>query len=548
MVRRAATAELNGEGAAGREPGRLLPWGAAAVGLLCYQLAAARFPVEWDGAQLVLGLDHFDVANGTPHPPGYWLYVAAGRLVRAATPLDGAASMTLVASGAGAVTVGLTAGLGRAMGGRLHGVLAAALVLTSPFLWFYGASVGTYALDAAACAVLVALAWHARPGSWHGLAAAAALGAAAGFRQTSLLLFAPLAVIAVARSARSPRSWVQAAVTGASAVAVWLVPMLAEQPGGLGAWRTASDALLEGSVEQTALWSGTAEVVTRNMTQGATYLGIALMPAALVGGVACGAWLGGWQGRRPTGDPGRPWWTSAPVILAAATVPAVAFLVVVHFGKAGYVLAALPAAVLLLVLPVARLAQRGRVAVAAVALLVASLSAGRFLLAPALVPESLVDGTPLFLTTSVNGAPFPFTRRAIEASDRLTARQLALRDVFRPATDVLVWGWRNGGERYRHATLTLPEFTTAFVRDSVHVHTSREGRWETVPDAELEVPPGGRAVFVLAHVPPDLELLLEAGTAEAVRLPTGPTVWAVRPGVTLLGVQVVEGDPTVDGR
>jgi hypothetical protein len=113
---------------------------------------------------------------------------------------------------------------------------------------------------------------------------------------------------------------------------------------------------------------------------------------------------------------------------------------------------------------------------------------------------------------------------------------------------VLVWGWLNGGERYRHATLTLPEFTTAFLRDSVHIHTARDGRWETVPDLELEVPPGGRAVFVLAHVPPDLEALLAAGTAEAVRLPTGPTVWAVRPGVTLLGVQVVEGDTTVDGR
>jgi hypothetical protein len=130
-------------------------------------------------------------------------------------------------------------------------------------------------------------------------------------------------------------------------------------------------------------------------------------------------------------------------------------------------------------------------------------------------------------------------------SDRTTSRQLALADAFDPARDVLVWGWLNGGERYRHATLTLPEFTTSFVRDSTHVHTARGGRWRTDPDTTLEVPPGGRAVFVLAHVPPDLEVLLAAGAAEAVDLEPGLTVWVVGPGVTLLGVQVVEGDTSV---
>jgi hypothetical protein len=222
--------------------------------------------------------------------------------------------------------------------------------------------------------------------------------------------------------------------------------------------------------------------------------------------------------------------------------------VLVHFGKAGYLLAALPAAVLLLVRPAVRLRRRGRTAVAAATLVVATLSTARFLLAPALVPAGMVDATPLYWTTSVNGAPFPFTRRAMEDSDRLVADQLALRDVSDPAHDVLVWGWLNGGDRYRHATLVLPDFTTSFVRDSLHVHTARGGRWETVPDTRLEVPPGGRAVFALAHVPPDLQVLLDAGAAEAVTLPTGPTVWAVRPGVTLLGVEVVEGDASVDGR
>ena len=123
--------------------GRLGSWAFAAAALLTCQLVAARYPVEWDGAQLVLGLDRLDVTNDTPHPPGYWLYLVAGRLVRAATPLDGTASLTLVASLAAAATVGLTHALGRAVGGRVLGAVAAALVLSSPFVWFYGASVDT---------------------------------------------------------------------------------------------------------------------------------------------------------------------------------------------------------------------------------------------------------------------------------------------------------------------------------------------------------------------------------------------------------------------
>lgn len=525
--------------------------GLGLLALVAFQAVAARFPVEWDGAQLVMALDRFDVSNGTPHPPGYWLYIAAGRLVRGVTWLDGTASLTLVSSVAAATTVGLTHALGRAMGGRLLGVSAAGLVFSSPFLWFYGASVDTYTLDALACIVLLTLAWHARPGSWHGVAAAGALGLAAGFRQTSLLLFAPLAVVAMVRSARGLRTWVTGGTVGAAAIASWLVPMLLEQPGGIGAWREASDALLQGSVEQTALFAGTAEVVTRNMTQGATYATVAFLPAAVVALVAGVQLLRrrrvpdgpGTDAPRPQGP--RPWWAGSPALAALGAGPAVLFLVLIHFGKAGYLLAALPAGVLLLVAPVSRLPLRARPAVAITALVVCVLSVQRFLLAPGIVPEALVDGTPLWLTSSVNGAPYPFTAEAIAESDRLTGAYLALADEFDPARDVLVWGWLNGGERYRHATLTLPQFTTSFVRDSQHLHTARGGRWRTDPDTTLEVPAGGRAVFALAHVPPDLQVLLDAGLAQPVRLATGPTVWVVEPGVTLLGVEVVEGDTSV---
>ena len=566
------------------EPDRLVTLAVALVAFFAYRAVAARYPVEWDGAQLVMALDRFDVTDGTPHAPGNWLYVAVGRIVRAATPLDGTASLTLVSSLAAAGTVGVAHALGRSMGGRRVAAMVAGLVATSPFLWFYAASVDTYTLDALAGVVLAHLAWHARRGSGHGVLATVALGLAAGFRQTSLVLFAPLAVLAMARSATSVRTWLAGAAAGVAAVATWLVPMLVDQPGGWSAWRAAGDAILAGSVEQTSVLSGTAEVVTRNMTQGATYAVVAFLPALVVGGAAVVARLldgtggdrtdrdgactdgdrartdvGGFDGDRADGTsagadedrteeqpaPRRPWWAGAWALAAVGSLLPLAFLVFVHFGKAGYLLAALPVGVVLLVLPSRSLRGRVSTAVVVVAAAVSLLSAQRFLFAPAIVPSRLVDATPAFVTTSVNGAPFPFTHRTVVDSDRLAEEMLGLRERFDPATDVLVWGWLNGGERYRHATLLLPEITNSFVQESVHLHTARAGRWTTDPDTELEVPPGGRAVFVLDHVPPDLEALLDQGLATPVRLSSGPTVWVVEPGVTLLGVAVVEGDTSV---
>src|SRR5512145_2419655 len=43
----------------------------------------ARMLYDWDAVQFALALREFDVAKHQPHPPGYILYVALGRLVNA---------------------------------------------------------------------------------------------------------------------------------------------------------------------------------------------------------------------------------------------------------------------------------------------------------------------------------------------------------------------------------------------------------------------------------------------------------------------------------
>jgi hypothetical protein len=69
------------------------PWLLGAAALVTRLLTAAHRPTEWDSVQLTLGVDGFDVRLETSHVPGYWLYVAADRVLRALGPLDATGSL-----------------------------------------------------------------------------------------------------------------------------------------------------------------------------------------------------------------------------------------------------------------------------------------------------------------------------------------------------------------------------------------------------------------------------------------------------------------------
>src|SRR5215469_11945821 len=53
----------------------------AVVTLLSRWPYRARMLYNWDAVQFALALREFDVAKHQPHPPGYLLYVALGRLL-----------------------------------------------------------------------------------------------------------------------------------------------------------------------------------------------------------------------------------------------------------------------------------------------------------------------------------------------------------------------------------------------------------------------------------------------------------------------------------
>src|SRR5664280_3187129 len=107
-----------------------MPW-LVGAGTLALRLAtAARGPTDWDSAQYASAVNHFDVTHGSPQPPGYWLYVEAGRAVRALSGLGTIHSLVVVAAVASAFGVGLAVVAGRDLGGRWTGIATGAIVAT----------------------------------------------------------------------------------------------------------------------------------------------------------------------------------------------------------------------------------------------------------------------------------------------------------------------------------------------------------------------------------------------------------------------------------
>lgn len=64
-----------------------------------------------------------------------------------------------------------------------------------------------------------------------------------------------------------------------------------------------------------------------------------------------------------------------------------------------------------------------------------------------------------------------------------------------------------------------------------------------VMNRRIVVPHGGDVVLAMDVPSPDVDDLIRQGLASTVEVPGGPVAVRVRPGATLFGLTIVEGDP-----
>jgi hypothetical protein len=209
-----------------------LPW-RELVALALYGIVLLAFrpldPFEWDEVLFQRALDHYDVASHSPHPPGYPLYVAAGKAVRFVVR-DPQLALQLVGVASALAALALTWLLARRLGaGRNAATLTAAALAVFPGFLF-NANIGmSDVLGVAAgvgVALLFALAWE-RPALF--AVAAAAAGGLSGVRIASLIVAMPPALVALAAAWRR-RAWgwlaLAPAAFAAAAAAVWVPAIL----------------------------------------------------------------------------------------------------------------------------------------------------------------------------------------------------------------------------------------------------------------------------------------------------------------------------------
>jgi transmembrane protein TMEM260 (protein O-mannosyltransferase) len=324
-----------------RAAARVAPHGdlAIALGLGVVTLLSrwpyrARMLYNWDAVQFALALHEFDIAKHQPHPPGYLLYVALGRLLNASLG-DPTLAYVALAMLFSAGTTFVLYSLARRLYDRATALIAASLLAVSPLFWFYGSVGLTYAGEAFAASVVAWFAYGALTGHVPSLYwGALAVGLTGGMRQSVLVLLLPLWLGSALLGIRSRRRVAIAGGILLASVLAWLLPML-WLTGGPAAYVGASTQLYGSMLLPTSVLGGSLEVTLAQARYLLESTLVGLGPLGLVA-LALPAYARGMGWNRPE------WF------LLGWMVPPIIFYMLIHFGQAGYVLTFLPALVILL--------------------------------------------------------------------------------------------------------------------------------------------------------------------------------------------------------
>jgi len=471
----------------------------------------ARMLYNWDAVQFALALREYDVVKHQPHPPGYILYVALGRLVHGWVG-DPAAAYVLLAvafSGGGTFVVYL---LARAVYDRPTAVTAATLLAVSPLFWFYGTVGLSYAGEALMASTVAYFSFRALRGSetdaW---LAAGYLGLAGGLRQSLLVLMFPLWVSSVVVGVQRRRVIVRAGAVLGLAVIVWFVPMI-WLTGGLERYLDASRYLADTVVKPTSILGGPLEVTLRMSRYLLESVLVALGP--LVAAVLLVPWYvrrHGW---------GRREW-----FLLVWIVPPVLVYTLVHFGQAGYVLTILPALVILLArILLAALARAAewvpsapvRAALAATTVTTIVVANGAFFVSARPLPRDFETPKPAWRQAAEDDAfdwIFSRTAAALREHEEVMATFVAaIRGLYPPEDTVVITELGNARSYpwLRHAMFYLPGYTIYELRvgDATpgYYAPAQASAMTPVANSRVELPAGSRRlVWFVDHWSPASE-------------------------------------------
>ena len=493
----------------------------------------ARMLYNWDAVQFALAVREYDVVKHQPHPPGYILYVALGRLVDAWLDNPTAAYVLLAVLFSGLTTF-VVYYLALTVYDRGTALAAASLLAVSPLFWFYGSVGLTYAGEALFASTVAYFAFRALRGSetdaW---LAAGYLGLAGGMRQSLLILLAPLWVAATLAGTRRLRTLAVGVGVLGVAVLTWFVPMI-WLTGGLERYVQASLELAGSVVKPTSIVSGPFEVTFRMSRYLVESVLVGLGPLALA------AFLLPWYARR-RGFTRREWflvgWTVTPVLVYT----------LVHFGQAGYVLTFLPALVVLLshvLLTALRAAAvgvpyaRARPALVAAAVALVVLVSGSFFVSARPLPRDFEASGPAWKRLAQDEAfdwIWSRTAAALREHEEVVRTFVdAIRGLWDPDDTAVITELGNARSYpwLRHAMFYLPGYTIYELRvgdlPQGYYAPRLASSMVRVPGSEIRLPSSvKRLVWFVDHWSP--ATARPPGLVE-IEIPYGRYLYALRVG------------------
>jgi hypothetical protein len=234
---------------------------------------------HWDSVNFAAAISQFDLANESPHPPGYILYVWLTRAVNMLfnDPQTTMVSISIVSSALAAAALFI---LGKLMFNRAIGITAALFLATSPIFWFYGEIALPHTLDTVFVIASAGLLYLTMQGDYRFLYPAILTAAVAGgLRPQTLVFLLPLLLFAIRKAGF--RRIVTAGILGGVACVLWFVPLITAS-GGFSTYMEVMNNFSQRFQESTSIFMGAGMAgVQRNATKVVLYTAYGLSLAAL---------------------------------------------------------------------------------------------------------------------------------------------------------------------------------------------------------------------------------------------------------------------------
>lgn len=220
-----------------------------AVTSLIYISCAAKCICEHDSVNFAGALIKFDLMAHNPHPPGYIFYIGAAKFLNIFIKNPNA-DFVILSIFFGCISVALIFLLGKEIFNYNCGLVSAIFLLSSPVFWAYSEIALSFIIDAFATILIALLAYKVRTkGGKYATYLSMALGLAAGFRQTLLILLFPLWLLSIIPLKPGKQIFKQFLILLGCCL-VWAIPLLIIS-GGISKYMYALNDLLNGCVIKT---------------------------------------------------------------------------------------------------------------------------------------------------------------------------------------------------------------------------------------------------------------------------------------------------------